>query len=426
MTLDRTLRQRWSLYVQYKTYNVESEELKIDTAATPLQNYKTLFILRRKIEKCLQARRTVHQMYNDNDAGHQQAITFTEEQLSYTDQLLRAVCNEINAATKVEEEAAQPHDDGKEGLTLGPERQKKTKKMKKKKKRASVMPQANDAELVKESEREWQVLEELSRERIRLMQIAFHQIVGILSHEIDKELARPLVETILTNQEAREKHMYILQCILCMALKRMFVPADTPLTLQMTTSFSLASWNTAYPPSADALRDAVLSMCDEMLLKTRARDDLVKNCGWLGDRSTLMSFETIYRLAEYVFDTCFDLQGDYTTKSTVTVIMNVVESICLMVEISRSWTITMLEENARALAYFKKEYGETQVGLMEETLKHLIGKIHPLPPLRVRIAWGILRRCPVFVLSVRTAQLSIAGNGERRVSVPFIIYIQRD
>ena len=421
MPLDRTLRQRWSLYVQYKTYNVENEDLKIDTAATPLQNYKTLFILRRKIEKCLQARRTVHQMYNDNDIGHRQAITFTEKQLSVTDQLLRAVCSEINnAATKVEDEAASE----KEGLTLGPERQKKTKK--KKKKRAPVMPKANDAELVKESEREWQVLEELSQERIRLMQIAFHQIVDILSHEIDKELARPLNETILMNQGAGEHRMYILQCILCMALKRMFVPADTPLTLQMTSSFSLASWNTAHPPSADALREAVLSMCDEMLLKTRARDDLVKNCGWLGDRSTLMSFETIYGLAEYVFVTCFDLQGEYTTKSTVTVIMNVVESICLMVEISRSWTITMLEENARALAYFKKEYGETQVGLMEETLNHLISKIQPVPPFHVRIAWGILRRSSVFVLSVRTAQLSIAGNGERRVSVPFMIYIQRN
>ena len=83
----------------------------------------------------------------------------------------------------------------------------------------------------------------------------------------------------------------------------------------------------------------------------------------------------------------------------------------------------MLEENMSAVNYFTKQYGKDQVDLIEKTIHHLIQKLHP--SLNVRIAWAVLRRAPMTMLSLRCIQLCLIGDGQQRQRVPFILNIRK-
>ena len=136
----KLLRRRWSLYIKYKTYSVDDSQLYIQPSLPADENYRNLFLLQKRIQKCLDARMEVHRMYADDDMGHKNAIAYTEAQLATANSLLNKVCLDIHhqmallAQAALSSTSSSEEEDDRGGPIRKPPPQKDRSKKKKKQK----------------------------------------------------------------------------------------------------------------------------------------------------------------------------------------------------------------------------------------------------------------------------------------------------
>lgn len=390
----KTSRKRWLLYLRYKLYNVCSQDIKTNQSLTPQENYKIIFMLRRRIERCLQARQTVYQMYNDDDAGHLEAIEYTKKQLDTTTHLLNDICKQLKEQSNaLENNQPTVAAEALPSISL-------TKSQKKKKKSKQRLT-PSDTTLEAESERDWQVLEEENENRIRCCEASFDQINTLLH---DMSGTEPLIHMINANATNQKCLVFIYESILLAALEDKTVDTRT-LTATFTSvcleSSTIRALNAAYTPSTKSLKSAIHRLLEhEIITKNQSLEIIHQMLEEGGSQNYIGS--PLGELTIYIFRNCYQIGGEYTTKSTAHIIRNAVHCVGLMLTERYRAEIT---ESKRAYIRLVAKLGAVEVYQIRETLHHLYKQTGASDAFH--ISWHLLDRVPRFLISIQSIQRSL-------------------
>lgn len=89
------IRRRLRLYLRYKSQQVDKAEIYLRPEWTHAQNYKALYKIFLRLNRCLESRRKVHELYADNDPGHVLAINYVEKQIAEVEKLLLSLNDQL-------------------------------------------------------------------------------------------------------------------------------------------------------------------------------------------------------------------------------------------------------------------------------------------------------------------------------------------
>lgn len=418
LSQNRLLRRRWIFYVRYKTYSVNDDELCINPLLSMVQNYGALFLLQKRIQKCLDARIEVFKMYADDDLGHKQAILYTETQLCTVQKLLHDIYNEIKISND-----QPPTSSSSDDTTIA-----KSKQPKKKKKKRSI-PRVSEETLRAAGEAEWRVLEQVNEERIESFREVYRKIDHIID-TMDHSVVQPLRDMIAANADDFTCHCYIFQCIVGVALKHMIQAArDTKgqtFVLASTSLDALRRWNAAYPPSTDDLLSGVLHMCQvEIIPKSIVQDTILKQL-LVGSRHFPQT--AILRLSNYIMDQSFSIGGPYTTTGTTTTVASLIEAICAITMIHNHWNnqrTIMSVANVSGFKSMRQKYGDAYIIRTRNAIEHLVRVLDPSIKNRIHINWEILRRVPESMVALEFAHIAFGGDDLMgSTTIPFVLHIK--
>lgn len=381
-----------------------------------VQNYGALFLLQKRLQKCLVARTEVFNMYADNDVGHKQAIVYTETQLYTVQRLLHDISSQMN------DESPPPTSSSSDDATVP-----KPKQPKRKKKKRSI-PIVSEESLREAGEAEWRVLEQVNEERIESLREVYRKIIDIID-TLDNTVVQPLREMIAANVDDVTCHCYIFQCIVGIALKNMIQTARKQsrqtFLLASTSLDALRRWNAAYPPSEDDLLSAVLHMCQvEVISKSMVQDTIFKQL-LIGSRHFPQT--DVLRLSNYIMDRSFSIGGSYTTTGTATTIASVIEAICAIAMIHNCWDnqrTIMSAANVSGFQSMRQKYGDTYIIRTRNAIEHLVRVLDPSVKNRIHINWEILRRVPESMVALEFAHITFGGNDMVGPTIPFVLHIK--
>ena len=416
--LANLLRRRWSLYVRYKTYSVKDEDIRIDSSLTPTQNYNALFVIHKRIQKCLDARIEVHTLYADDDQGHKTAIEYTRDQLKAADRLLTTICQDLK--TSLQDEIQTPSSSNKPADTS----HRKVRRSKKKKRKATITPEDTLRAL---AEDEWSIVEQIHEQRIQSLHDVYRQIVEIVD-KTDEAIVKPLREMIAANVNDPICHCYIFQCIVGIALKHMIQSAREAsrrtFLLKCTSVDVLRRWNAASPPSPEDLRSAIIHMSQIEAIPKITLDDAIYNQLLVGNR--YFAKTDILRLSNHIINHGFGIAGDYTTMGTATIVSSVIEAICVIAMIHYRWDnrAAMANANVTGFQKLRMKHGDTYIIRLRHAIEHLVRVLDPSVEGRVHICWEVLRRVPDSMVALDFAQMVFGGDKMLISVVPFVIHIR--
>lgn len=401
------------LYLRYKAFEVNAQDISIDPALDLEKNYKRLFLLHLKAEKCLEGRHKVFELYNDGCSRHKAAIQYVQHQLEKLDALMTEICWRMEdiQSKRIQDVSAVSENVNSELMKSNVAFKRKQKK------KRSLMNQKRK-KLREESEHDWRILEENETALAEKRQDAIRRIFDTIIMKPNTFM--PLVHIICDNDN--DILMFVLQSIIATALHHMHDTFQTKfqndghMSVHAMSSKDIGHWIMYEDLSDQDLNDTLMRFCAEQIVpKTELEIEMRRHYRDVPGSPTFSSFLSF---GERLFNHCFFLKGAFTTRTCI-------QSVVLLCNVVRD--LTDIERINRGSVQFGAQFHKSSVvrkhtidlvKSMEQLLPELM-RIYE-PKSTGEICWRYFTVYPGFASTVALIGPFLDG---RIPSQPFIISV---
>lgn len=338
------------LYVRYKTQGVSTDEITACDSTDDLrERYKGLFQIRLRLNKCLEARQQVHELYDDDDEGHATAIAYVEEQIHHVDALLANICQQLHDMRPCRADV-DPAPDGDQRGTIGTAR--------KKCRRKSRRNRRHTPSIEEECERlraESTVLDAVREEALQKVCDAYECVCRIIEHDkgVSDDMRQILIQTQAKTGDLNE--MYEIAGIICAGVMYTSpqIPKDPYVDIVNNTALERMAFFYHNDVTEDMLRAAVFSFQKGLIHK----------------RELVRRLDKDVQFCLKLFQALFSSSSQYTTNASCDVIVSLRFGISCLVN---SGTLACRPTDAIHRKALVGIYGEETMKDIEETTRRLI------------------------------------------------------
>lgn len=376
------IRRRLRLYLRYKSQQVDKAEIYLRPEWTHAQNYKALYKIFLRLNRCLESRQKVHELYADNDLGHVLAINYVEKQIAEVEKLLLS----LNEQLQKSEEGHTEYDTVLNDEFVVEEEETTTQTVR----------------LIREESRK--EVDELAQMESIAQDKAFDTMTRIMNflrddNEVSENL-RQLVEDNITT--STNMHALLLSFII------MIVRAENMAHIPNLNHFLFYHVDI----SDTAIRDAMLRFQNEQIVSKRNLSHHLQQAyshsssnTEVGDRKEFIGFGL------RLFDDIFHGAGHFTTLNSILAVVNLTINTIIISHDARLHTCKERDVVCRRMLLDK--YSDDVMDEMESAARKLVHRYHGV--LLEKIPWSYLIRTQDYISALFFLRRQIMNRENRLI-----------